>query len=100
MAGYGRDPVWTDRDRLLIIAWELYSASLCEGCGQEKHRAMNPDMSGFYEVQTYQCFACDALESYRRARSHDSSFKEFVLDTRAAGDEPAPWELLLIPTED
>ncbi len=61
---------------------------------------MNPDMEGFYEVQTFQCMACAALEGYRKGKQLDSSFKEFVLDTRPAADQPRPWLLELTPSED
>lgn len=83
---------WTGRDRLLVLAWERYEASLCDGCGQEKARSMNPDMDGYYKVAQIECAGCAALEAERKkANDFNPALKEFLFDTRRPDNVPQEW---------
>lgn len=53
---------WTEEDRALLLAYQLYRSSLCTGCGQPKHLAHHPDNDGWYETgEPIVCHACTAL---------------------------------------
>lgn len=79
----------------------MYLADLCDGCGQPRHRSMNPDMGGWYEVRTAQCNACAELDNGRKAhKEFDRSVKEFVVDTRPMSDPPREWHLDLAPSSE
>lgn len=73
------EPAWTDDDRALMLALQLYEDGLCSGCGQPKDRAWHPDMDGWYEAYTYECNACSTVQD-RRVAYHS------VVDERPAGD--------------
>lgn len=93
-----KQPRWTYRDRLLLLAWQMYQDSLCKDCGQDRERSMHPDMSGHYEVRELICEACAELERHRKAQKEpDRSRKEYVIDRRPA-DLPLPeWTPDLLP---
>lgn len=85
-----KQPRWTYRDRLLLLAWQMYQDSLCKECGQDRERSMHPDQSGWYEVKVRTCQACAALEEDRdRQKKPSRARKEYVIDTRPA-DKPLP----------
>ena len=61
-AWFGRDGTWTDRDRLLTIAYTLYEATLCSECG----RTVEECSSNAYQVHTRTCNATAAIERWRK----------------------------------
>ncbi|WGX98722.1 hypothetical protein [Nocardioides sp. L-11A] len=58
------EPVWTDLDRALLMAYQRYLGSLCPGeCGQPKALAHHPANDGWYGIaDTVICHACTALK--------------------------------------
>jgi hypothetical protein len=97
----GRRRKWTDRDRLLVVAWQIYQDSLCSDCGQNRERAFNPDMDGWFEVKSLTCHACAALETHRDNRKDlKRANKDYVIDTRPVTDRPAPWVPDLSPSDE
>lgn len=65
---------WTDDDRKLMLAYQQYLDSLCQGgCGQPKRLAHHPDNDGWYDVdgERVVCHACTALR-----RAEDDGSKE------------------------
>lgn len=55
---------WTEADRALMLAFQLYESSLCPGgCGQPKALAHHPDNDGWYGIaEKVICHACTALK--------------------------------------
>lgn len=85
---------WTEEDRALLVAYQLYRESLCDGCGQPKHLAHHPDNDGWYDVapDPVQCHACTALA---KAGSKEPDKVEPVLmyrilHDRDYGEKPLP----------
>lgn len=68
-------------------------------CGQERGRAFNPDMDGWFTVHAETCFSCKALED-ERAKQEESkrSRKEYVIDARPADRPLLPWTPDLTPS--
>lgn len=91
---------WTDSDRLLILAWQMYQDSLCNDCGQDRERAYNPDMDGWYEVKPIECHACAALEQHRDGQKKPNrAVKEYLIDGGPPADKLLPWIPDLSPSE-
>lgn len=81
---------WTDEDRALMLAWRIYSDSLCRGCSQPVAIAWHPDMNGWYEVDMVECQACSAVE--RKVHGDEGKPREYpmVVDTRDYSAKPLP----------
>lgn len=61
---------WTDNDRALMLAFQLYKRSICDGCGQPRHLAQHPDNDGWYDTTpAVVCHGCTAL----RAANHEGT---------------------------
>lgn len=58
---------WTARDRLLLIALQVYEDDCCPGCGQPRTYGMDDDAAGRYHVHSVTCHACAALEKAHQA---------------------------------
>lgn len=95
-----RQPVWTPRDRLLVQALELFEASLCPGCNQQRARSMNPGMGGEYQVPRHTCYACAALERARKGDEIPPGSKDFIVDAGPDSAELPVWRLDLRPLTD
>lgn len=81
---------WTEEDRALMLARELYRSTLCKGCGHPIDKAWHPDNEGWFEVtQTFECHACTAL---RREGNSEAEPAEYyaVTDTRDYEKDPLP----------
>lgn len=81
----------------------MWQATICDGCGQDKRRSMNPDMEGFYDVHHLKCYACESLEFQREQRrdvKYPLAHKEVVIDTRPPDDVPREWVPDLSPKDD
>ena len=64
----GRKPGrWTERDRLLAVALQVYEDSL-HACGHPADWAFNEDSEGYFEVREHVCQACRARELHHRDR--------------------------------
>lgn len=56
-----------DEDRTLALAFDLYEADLCPGCGQPRTYAHDTDSAGHWHgSDAIRCNACTALEASRR----------------------------------
>lgn len=53
---------WTDEDRALMLALEVYRSTLCPGCHHPKATAWHPDNEGWFDPeddeQPTTCWAC------------------------------------------
>lgn len=81
---------WTEEDRALLLARDVYLATLCKGCGHPKETAWHPDNEGWFEVTaSFECAACTAL---RREAEPSAPPVEFyaVTDTRDYVKNPLP----------
>jgi hypothetical protein len=80
---------WTEEDRALMLARDVYLATLCR-CGQPKETAWHPDNDGWFEVtQTFECHACTALAREGNDAAEPVSFHA-VTDTRDYEKDPLP----------
>lgn len=80
-------PVWTWRDRMVVQAFEVYEATLCDGCRQRRARSFNPHMAGRFQVLPQTCYGCAALEQTRKGQKDTLGVKNFVVD---AGPDDLP----------
>lgn len=89
-------PKWTPADRLAVVVYELYEASLCPDCAQRRDRSYNPELSEDWQVQPIRCYACQALEEARSKQKDQKGLKNFVLDP---GREAEPYTPTLTPMD-
>lgn len=64
--GIGEQGVWSEKDRLLLVALTLHEQGVCSGCGQP--RSIGHDIAnhaGEFDVHTDVCQGCEALETHR-----------------------------------
>lgn len=94
-----RTPVWTVTDRLMMRALDAFEASLCEGCRQPRHRAMNPGMAGLYQIHAHVCYACGPLQDAQKSASQTAGVKQYVVDAGPADEDLTPWALRLAPID-
>lgn len=81
---------WTEEDRALMLAREIYLSSLCPRCGQPKDQAWHPDNDGWFEVTaTFECHACTALARESNAEAEPVAFHA-VTYTRDEEKNPLP----------
>lgn len=52
-------PAYTPEDSALLMALEVFEASLCD-CGWPKSVAWHSEMDGWFESKSYLCHACTA----------------------------------------
>jgi uncharacterized cysteine cluster protein YcgN (CxxCxxCC family) len=57
--------VWTDRDLLLLEAFQIYEDSLCSGCGQSGFHVYEPRNTVKFDVETTVCVACESRETHQ-----------------------------------
>lgn len=63
--GVEAGPAWTETDRVLAMALELYERSLCAECSQPRELAWDPEMDGWFEVDdSTVCMACAERERW------------------------------------
>jgi hypothetical protein len=80
-------PAWTDDDRALMLALQMYEDSLCR-CGEPRARAWHIDMDGWYEKTDHTCTACSEMHG-------EPVTYQTVTDTRPP-DDP----LYEVPSDD
>lgn len=90
-----KDPVWSPTDRALALANDLYKRSLCSDCGHPRSRAWHPDMDGWFEGHSVECFGCGAIhkavrEAQETKGSDRRALKHYALDTRPPGNPLHP----------
>ncbi len=59
---FGGDGSWTEKDRALTLAHEVYKSGLCGDCG----RPVDECSSGSYKVETRTCQPTAAVERWRK----------------------------------
>lgn len=79
-------PKWSLADRLAVLAYETYVASLCEGCNQRRERSFNPEMAENYQVHPHPCYGCKQLEEASSKQKNAKGMKNYLVD--AGGDLP------------
>lgn len=57
---------WPARDRGLAEALIEYEGSFCEGCGQPKDSAWDPESDGSFEVHEFTCSGCKAMAVHEK----------------------------------
>lgn len=73
---------WTDDDRTVALAYELYDASMCPcGCGFPRDRSWSGDLDGAYEIREHVCHARAARERWEeeqlKAREDEDAYHEY-----------------------
>lgn len=58
VTGTVESPDWTDDDRALLLALQMYEASLCPGCHRPIDQAWHTHSDGWWETTSYVCYAC------------------------------------------
>lgn len=81
---------WTEEDRALMLARDLYLSRLCKRCGHPQETAWHPDNEGWFEVTaTFECNACTALVREGNPSAEPVEFYA-VTDTRDYAKNPLP----------
>lgn len=83
---------WTDEDRALMLALDLYRSTLCPGCDQPKETAWHPDQDGWWEADpaaTFVCHPCTVRAKYHNP-DHEPVEYVGVIDTRPYEEKPLP----------
>jgi hypothetical protein len=94
-----RAPVWTITDRLMIQAVLAFEASLCDGCKQPRHRSMNHEMAGRYQIHAHTCYACGPLQDAQKGQTQTAGVKQYVVDAGPPDDDLTPWAPRLVPID-
>lgn len=80
---------WTSEDRALMLAYRVYKATLCPGCGHPKETAWHFDNEGEFEVKArYTCHPCTVKNTPGDGRSVDPVDYVVVLDARDYAESP------------
>lgn len=73
-------------DRVSAVALTYYEDGIHEACGHRKDRAFDPEMDGYYEVDSETvCQACAALEQWKedsKESPHPPGTLLTIVDTR------------------
>lgn len=86
-----QEAAWSDTDRALAEALDLYEAGLCQGCGQPKDRAWHPDHNGWIDVDArLTCEGCRALGEWQKGE-HEPGVIPRLMDTRPESVPLPPW---------
>jgi hypothetical protein len=86
-----QEAAWSDTDRALAEALDLFEAGLCQGCGQPKDRAWHPDQLGWMEVRdNLVCEGCRVTAEWQEGE-HDKGTVPRLIDTRPASNPLPPW---------
>lgn len=65
-------PEWTDEDRCLALALDLYESSLCDGCGHPLEETTKPEHYGAYQAKPpIRCHRC--TEQLRAAEQYEDT---------------------------
>lgn len=76
-----RYPSWCEEDRILSQALILDEDARCKGCGHYADESHDPDMDGWYEVETETCHACAARDRESAGRTGDPAPGEIIYVT-------------------
>lgn len=75
--------MWLESDTQAALEWMEYRSSLCGGCGLPRSETMDPDRSGMYEAEVWQCHACapkDAAGRHASEAKSDGKFSTAAFD--------------------
>lgn len=82
---------WTDEDRALMVAYQLYLDSLCPGCGQPRAKAHHSDNDGWYRIaEAVVCHACTVARKHGQDGEVDPVEYLTVVDDRDYQKNPLP----------
>lgn len=56
------EPVWTERDKKLLVAWQTYQDELCKNCGTPVWLGHSEDPTIQFEDDTTVCYGCQHLQ--------------------------------------
>lgn len=82
---------WTEEDRALMLAWRIYQASICSGCGHPKATAwhhLNED--AFDSEGDFVCWACTAAQAPGEGGKREWVKYPVIVDTRDYDQFPLP----------
>lgn len=77
ITGTVESPDWTDDDRALLLALQMYESSLCPGCGYPIDQAWHTHSDGWWETTSYVCYPCTTQAA---ADSDDGSADDVTYD--------------------
>lgn len=95
-----RRPRWRLSDRLIVLAFDQYEASLCPDCSQQRARGYNPELADSWQVQPVPCYSCKALENARSQQKDAKGLKNYIVDAGPADAEPYKFALTPMSPED
>lgn len=52
---------WSEEDRTLAVAYQIYTEETCPECGQPMMVCRDPKNSGWFETKTATCYAAQAV---------------------------------------
>lgn len=101
MTGAVESPLWTDDDRALMVALDIFEESLCRGCGQPIAKAWHAEYDGWFEAEKVVCHACTAQRgeeifhsllslSPKLTPEREATFPPFAFGKTTIGPSPAP----------
>lgn len=88
-----RAVTWNLRDRILMRGLAAYEASLCDGCRQDRAKAMNPETAGHWQVHPHPCYSCATAEQVREQQKGERGIKNYIVYAGPAELEPHVIEL-------
>lgn len=68
------DGKYTDRDKIMQIAFTKYQNGLCPGCGLHHTLTRGDENVGRVTVQESICHGCEAVESYQQDKSNSDPY--------------------------
>lgn len=91
---------WRLRDRLAVLAFEMFEASMCPECSQDRARGYNPELADSWQVHPVPCYSCKALEDARAKQKSAKGMKNYLVDAGPVDAEPYTFTLTPVDPDD
>jgi hypothetical protein len=91
-----REPEWDQRQRSLVLAYQLWKAGLCRRCGEHLAHTTDPDTDagdpGAHQAwvaeDPTECFNCAALVGSEKSRQNDDNAAWLIHTTALVTKRP------------
>lgn len=83
----GLDGGWNDRDRILVLGYQIAQDLRCPECGNSIVVCRDPGMSGRFKVESSICYAKQAVEIHQKQPGHEQGPGEILIPVAESPDE-------------
>lgn len=64
------DGTWTERDRVMVMGFELFKSTICPECGNPLSVCRDPGRDGWFQVQEDTCYAKKAMDEHTSDKTY------------------------------